>query len=95
MTRGQMAVFIMRGEFNHLLPANTPVVVWVSPASASLGKTVTVALAGQNTNFVAGVTQVNAGAGITVNNIGVVNGTALTAQFAVSPGTAPDRGRSR
>jgi uncharacterized repeat protein (TIGR01451 family) len=88
VTRGQMAVFIMRGEFNHLLPATTPVVVWASPASASLGKTVTVTLAGQNTNFVAGVTQVNSGEGTTVSNITVVNGSVLTAQFAVSPGAA-------
>jgi uncharacterized repeat protein (TIGR01451 family) len=88
VTRGQMAVFIMRGEFNRLLPAATPTVVWASPASASVGKTVTVTLAGQNTNFVTGVTQVSAGDGIAVSNISVVNGTTLTAQFAVSPGAA-------
>src|SRR5205807_3949009 len=62
VTRGQMAVFIMRGEFNQLLPASTPVLVWASPASATPGQTVTVTIVGQNTNF-SSVTQMNAGAG--------------------------------
>jgi hypothetical protein len=86
VTRGQMAVFIMRGEFNLLLPANTPVVAWASPASASPGQTALVTIVGQNTNFSGGVTQVNAGAGITVGNISVTSGTTLTAQFALAPG---------
>ncbi len=85
VTRGQMAVFLMRGEFNQLLPATTPVVAWASPASVSAGQTVVVTILGQNTNF-SGVTQVNAGAGITVSSISVANGTTLTAQFAVAPG---------
>jgi hypothetical protein len=87
VTRGQMAVFIMRGEFNQLLPADTPVLVWVSTASASAGQTVTVTIVGQNTNFSAS-TQVNAGAGITVSNVNVVNGTTLTAQLTVAAGAA-------
>jgi hypothetical protein len=81
-----MAVFIMRGEFNQgLQDPNTPVLVWVNPASASPGQTVGVTIVGQNTNF-SGVTQVNAGSGITVSNINVANGTTLTAQLAVAPG---------
>jgi photosystem II stability/assembly factor-like uncharacterized protein len=88
VTRGQMAVFIMRGEFNQLLPASTPIVAWISSASASPGKTVTPTIVGQNTSFVNGVTQVNAGAGITVGNISVANGTTLTVQFAVATGAA-------
>ena len=84
VTREQMAVFIMRGAFNQLLPAGTPVVVWASVASASPGQTFTVTITGQNTNFSNGVTQVNAGAGITISNISVANGTVLTAQFAVA-----------
>jgi uncharacterized repeat protein (TIGR01451 family) len=87
VTRGQMAVFIMRGEFNQLLPATAPLVVWATPASASAGQTVAMMIVGQNTNF-SSVTQVNAGAGITVTNIGVANRTTLAAQFAVVPGAA-------
>jgi hypothetical protein len=45
-----------------------------------------VTILGQNTNFSSGVTQVNAGAGITVSNISLANGTTLTAQFAVASG---------
>jgi photosystem II stability/assembly factor-like uncharacterized protein len=86
VTRGQMAVFIMRGEFNQLLPATTPVVVWAFPASISPGQTAVVTILGQNTNFSSGVTQVNAGAGITVSNISVTNPTTLTAQLAVASG---------
>ena len=86
VTRGQMAVFIERGEFNQLLPASTPIIAWISSPSASPGKNVTLTIVGQNTSFVNGVTQVSAGAGITVSNIVVVNGTTLTAQFAVSSG---------
>ena len=88
VTRGQMAVFIMRGEFNQLLPSGTPVVAWAYPASASAGQTVTVTILGQNTNFSTTLTQVNAGTGIIVSNIAVANGTTLTAQFAVAPGAA-------
>lgn len=83
VTRGQMAVFIMRGAFNQLLPANTPMIVSVSPATASPGQTITVTLRGQNTNFAGGATQVIAGAGITVSNISVKNGTTLTAQLSI------------
>ena len=86
VTRWQMAVFLMRGEFNQLLPATTPVVVWASPSSASPGQTAVVTILGQNTNFRSGVTQVYAGAGIAVSNISVANGTTLTVQFAVAPG---------
>ena len=88
VTRGQMAVFIVRGEFNLLLPADIPVVAWASPASASPGQTAVVTIMGQNTNFSNGVTQVNADAGITVSNISVASGTTLTAQFAVAFGAA-------
>jgi hypothetical protein len=86
VTRGQMAVFIMRGGFNLLLPANIPIVSWAAPAIASAGQSTLVTIIGQNTSFSSGMTQVNAGAGITVSNISVANGTTLTAQFALAPG---------
>ena len=89
VTRGQMAVFVMRGAFNQLLPAGTPVVVAVSPAAGSQGQTVTVTIEGQNTNFAAGTTQVSAVAGITVTNVNVTSATTLTAQFTIDAGAAP------
>jgi hypothetical protein len=86
VTRGQMAVFLERGEFNQLLSANTPIVAWISSGSASPGTTVTVTVVGQSTNFANGLTQVSAGAGVAVSNIAIANGTTLTAQFTVAAG---------
>ena len=88
VTREQMAAFIMRGAFNLLLPAGTPVITSISPAGVTHGQTATVTITGSNTNF-AGGTQVNAGAGITVSNIVVTSGTTLTAQFSVASGATP------
>jgi hypothetical protein len=85
VTRGEMAVFIMRGAFNQLLPPTIPVVIWVSPGSLSPGNLALATIVGQNMNFTSGL-QVSAGDGITVNYITVVNSTTLTAQFAVAPG---------
>jgi hypothetical protein len=86
VTRGQMAVFIMRGEFNLLLPTTAPVLVWTSPASAPPGQTTLVTISGQNTNFSSGASQVNAGAGIAVSNVSVASPNVLTAQFTVASG---------
>jgi hypothetical protein len=87
VTRGQMAVFVMRGEFNQLLPPNTPAILSISPATASPGQTISVTITGQNTNFQAAGLQVTAGDGITVNSINATSPTSLTARFAVA-GTA-------
>jgi hypothetical protein len=88
VTREQMAVFLMRGAFNQLLPVGAPVVTGVTPGVGTRGQTLTVTLTGQNTNFVNGVTQVSGGAGITVGNVSVSNGTTLTAQLIIDSGTA-------
>ena len=78
-----MPVFIMRGEFNQGLPANTPAIVFASPAAALRGTTVTVTLTGQNTNF-GGATQVSAGAGVAVTGVTVSNTTTITVQLTVA-----------
>ena len=83
VTRGQMAVFIIKGMFNLLLPAGTPILS-VAPASILTGQSVPVTIQAQYTNFASGVTQVSAGPGITVSNVTVVNATTLTAQFAAA-----------
>ena len=84
VTRGQMAVFIMRGAFNQLLPAARPIVVSVSPAAASPGQTVTVTITGQNTFFTGGAAQISVGSGITVSGVTVNSATSITAQFSVA-----------
>lgn len=88
VTRGQMAIFIVRGAFNLLLPAGTPVISSVTPSSAAPGQTVNVAIAGSNTNFVTGTTTVSGGSGITANNVLATNGSTLTAQFVIDPAAA-------
>jgi hypothetical protein len=80
-----MAVFIMRGEFNQLLPAGAPVVVSVSPAIGALGGTTMVTLTGQNTHWDS-TTQISTGPGIVVNNVVVTSPTTLTAVLMM---TAP------
>lgn len=84
MTRGVMALWVMKGEFNQLLAANAPVINLVTPATASRGQTVTATLMGQNTNWVNGVTQVTVGPGIAVTNIGVLNFATLTMQLTIA-----------
>jgi len=89
VSRGQMAVFIMRGAFNQLLPGPRPVVVSVSPNTASVGQTVTVTITGQNTYFNGGAPQMSAGPGITIIGISVNSATSLTAQIRVAADAAP------
>jgi plastocyanin len=84
VTRGEMAIFIMRGGFNLLLPAGTPVIANVSPASGQAGSVVSVTITGQNTNFLPGTTTVTAGPLITPGGVTVASPTSLTAQFVVS-----------
>jgi uncharacterized repeat protein (TIGR01451 family) len=87
VTRGEMAVFLMKGLFDQSMPATTPILVWASPANALPGQTALVTIMGQNTNF-SGSTQVSAGAGVTVSNVTVSNATTLTAQLTVAAGAA-------
>jgi hypothetical protein len=88
LTRGQMAVFIVTGLLNELLPAGTPLIASAVPNSATPGQTLTVTLTGVNTSFVQGTTQVVAAAGITPSNITVTSGTSLTVQLAVGASVA-------
>lgn len=86
ITRGTMAQWVMRGEFNQLLPSKTPAITMVSPAAASPGQTVRLILLGENTtwsNF--GYSSVSAGAGITTANIYAANGELLSVEVAIAP----------
>jgi plastocyanin len=89
VTRGQMAVFIMRGAFNSLLPSGQPVLSSVTPASGRAGQTFTVSIGGGSTHFTAGSPVVSAGAGISVSNVTASHDTQLTAQFTVAGNAAP------
>jgi len=87
VTRAQMAVFIMRGMFDLLLPAGTPQLS-LSQTSVQPGQGASLTIQGINTHFASGVTQVSAGAGITVRNVTVRNATTLTVQLDVPLTTA-------
>jgi hypothetical protein len=90
VTRGQMAVFIMRGMFN-LVPSGSTVfpLLNVAPASAVVGQTVTVTIQSQNTAFLPDSTQVSAGPGITVSNVVGTSPTTLTATLKIDPAATP------
>lgn len=87
VTRGQMALFVMRGSFNLLLPAvpaPAAVIAGVSPNSGTPTATVNVTITGANTHFAQGTTQIASGAGITAQNITVNSATSLTAQLVIA-----------
>jgi len=89
VTREEMAVFLMRGAFNQLLPAGTPIVTSLSPNLGYRGSTTTVTLIGQNTNWVNGTTQVNTAPGITASNVIVTSANTLTVQVTVPAAATP------
>ena len=88
VTRGQMAIFLMRGGFNRLLPSGTALLGSVNPATASTGGTVTVTVTGSNTHFQQGTTQVGAGPGVTVNTVSVIDANTLKVNLTVASGAS-------
>jgi hypothetical protein len=78
VTRGQMAIFIMRGTFNQLLPNTEAVITQVSPAVFAPGQTATITVYGSNTNFTQGSTTVNPIPGFTIGVPTVISPTELT-----------------
>jgi len=85
LTRGQMAVFIITGLLNQMLPIDIPVITEVFPNSGSPGQNVTVTVAGIGSQFAQGVTQVAVPTGITASNVIVASATSLTVQLNISP----------
>jgi hypothetical protein len=88
VTRGKMAVFLMRGLFDQLLPAGTPLISQISPSSAQPGQMATFTITGVNTNFAAGATVLNPVSGITAANLSVQSATSLTVDLTIGS-TAP------
>jgi hypothetical protein len=87
VTRGDMAIFVMRGGLNQLLPASEPIITTVSPNSLTHGTTGSFTLTGVNTNFVQGTTTVvpPVSSGVTVNSVTVTSPT--TAQVSLTAAT--------
>jgi uncharacterized protein YjdB len=89
VTRGDMAIFVMRGAFNELLPSNEPIISGLSPGFLNNGTTNYFQVTGLNTNFAAGTTVVNTVAGITVDSVNVTGPTTITVQLTGSATTTP------
>jgi hypothetical protein len=84
VTRGQMAIFIMRGAFNQFLPAGTPFLTQISPATLSVRTSGIYTISGSNTNFVQGTTQLSPIPGVTIGAITVTSPTSMTIQLAAA-----------
>ena len=82
--RGDMAIFIMRGAFNQLLPAGTPVLTQISPATLPAGASGTYTITGANTSFVQGTTTLSPIPGVTIGTITVTSPTTLTVQLTAA-----------
>ena len=83
VTRGQMAIFLMRGAFNYLLPAGQPVISSVTPSAGGRGKSLIVTITGDATHFTSGAPLVSAGPGVTVMNVVATQDTVLTVQLTI------------
>jgi hypothetical protein len=79
VTRGDMAIFVMRGEFNALESLGVPVIASISPNALTHGTTATFTVTGANTSFEQGLTTVvpPASSGVTVNSITVTSPTSM------------------
>jgi len=67
-------------------PSGTPAIVSVNPNTGQQGQqSLSVAITGQNTHFVQGTTQVDLGAGVTVNSLTVTDATDLAATISIDP----------
>jgi hypothetical protein len=82
--RGDIAIFIMRGAFNQLLPNGTPVVSSISPSTLTVGTSGTFTITGTNTNFVQGTTTIGPIPGVTVGTVTVNSPTSLTVQLTAA-----------
>jgi hypothetical protein len=79
VTRGDMAIFVMRGGFNQLLPLSEPVIASISPNTLTHGTTGTFTVTGLNTNFLQGTTTVvpPVNSGVTVDSVTVTSPTSV------------------
>jgi hypothetical protein len=84
-----MAVFIMVGLFNQLLPAGTPVLTGISPAALARGSTDTFTITGTTTHFVQGTTTLSAIPGVTAGTVTVNSATSLTVQLTAAANANP------
>jgi uncharacterized repeat protein (TIGR01451 family) len=89
VTRGQMAVFLMRGVFNLLMPADTAMITSVTPASAPRGQTLAIRMTGVSTHFVDHLTYFWVKPGVTVISVTVEDASTISARINIATDAEP------
>jgi hypothetical protein len=87
--RGDMAIFIMRGGFNDLLPAGEPYLSQLSQDALPNGTSALLTVTGVNTSFVQGTTMVNPMPGVTFGAVTVTTATSLSVPITANASTTP------
>ncbi len=88
VTRGQMAVFLIRAGFNTLLNSSLPFLTQLSPTSGPPGATpFTLTVKGINTHFAQGSTTILSDNGVTFGTPTVTDATDLTVTMTIPAGT--------
>jgi hypothetical protein len=85
-----MAIFVMRGAFNQILPPGQPVIASVSPNTLTAGTSGTFTVTGVNTSFIQNTTTivpVDNGA-VTASAITVTSPTTLTVTLSATSGAS-------
>lgn len=85
VTRGQMAVFMMRGAFNTLLPAGDAVIASATPNVLPIGTAQSFNITGVNTHFAAGQTRLVLPPDIT-GSLTVTSATSVQATLTAATG---------
>ena len=87
--RGDMAIFVMRGGFNDLLPTGEPYLSQLSQSTIPNGTSAVLTVTGTNTNFVQGSTVLNPMPGITFGAATVTSATSLSVPITAGALTTP------
>jgi hypothetical protein len=85
-TRGEMAILLMRGIDNLLLPPTEPIIAGIYPEVLTHGTTNTFLINASGSDFIEGTTQriFSAQSGITVNSVAVISPTMLMVGLTAS-----------
>jgi hypothetical protein len=78
VTRGEMAIFVMRALYNQLLPPGTSMVSQAAPNILTPGQSQVVTLTGLNTNWVQGTSALSPIPGVLVGSISVETPTVMS-----------------
>lgn len=86
VTRGQMAVFIIRGLFNELFTVTTPRITAVTPSELTPATTTTVTFTVADLDLTAASPTLLLGANLTAGTVVVVDASTATVDITVEPG---------